>query len=362
MDIFYKKLMLLTLTLVSCGVIWSQESVSKKIEKRYPMTNAGELSLDNIYGDVTITGWDKNSLKITVDIEVTHKKMDNAKALLERINANIQTSGDLVAFTSEVAEKSTSFFSRYFNKANPFDFDKSNVKINYTVYLPTNAELDITNKFGDLIIGEWTGKLKANVQHGDVWVNDDITNANIELKFGKLNAKSITYGNIRLKNGKINMEESKDLRINSNGSTIDINKISSLELYSSKDEVTLDNIGSIVGDLKFSSIYIDTLNNNIGLSMKLADFKVSKVTERDASITIQQESSEVSLNISDLAFRFEAVLEQGLLRLPKTFTNIKTKVINKADKIREINASYGNDPSGKISFTGRKGVIVLKEI
>ncbi len=362
MDIFYKKLMLLTLTLVCCGALWSQESVSKKIEKTYPMTNAGELGLDNKYGDITITGWDKNSLKITMDIEVTHKKKDIAEDLLERINADIQTSGDLVSFTSEIAEKRTSFFSRYFNKANPFDFDKSNVKINYTVYLPTNAELDITNKFGDLVIEEWTGKLKANVQHGDVWVNDNITNANIELKFGKLNAKSITYGNIRMKNGKIHMEESKDLRINSNGSTIDIGRISSLELYSSKDEVAFENIGSIVGDLKFSTIYIDTLNNDIGLTMKLVDFRVSKIIERDASITIQQESSDVSLNISDLAFKFEAVLEQGLLRLPKTFTNMKTKVIDKTDKIREINATYGNDPSGKISFTGRKGVIVLREL
>lgn len=358
---FYKKLLLIAMTVTSGCTLAAQEKASKKIERTYAMTHAGEFHLDNRYGNVAINGWEKNSIAITIDIKVSHKKKENAEDLLERINPEFKVVGDFVGITTEIAEKGTSFFSRYFNKANPFDFDKTNIRINYTVYLPVNAEIDVTNKFGDVIVADWTGKLKAKIEHGDMWINTDLTNANITMRFGKLRAKSITYGSISLKNGRIDMVESEDLRINSSGTTIKIQKVSSLDLYSSKDEVSIENVGSIMGDLRFSNIYIDTLGKEIGLRMKLVDFRVSNIEKPDAIVTIDQESSEIYLNVTGLAFKFDATLEEGLLRIPTSCTHIKTNVIDRGKKIREISASYGKGTPGRFSITGKKGAVVLRE-
>lgn len=221
--------------------------------------------------------------------------------------------------------------------------------------------MDITSKFGDIIIEDWQGKLKAKIEHGDVWINENLNNVDIAVKYGKLRAKDINYGNIRLKNGSIDMEESKDLRLNSSGSNITIEKVSLLEMYSSKDHITIGEIGRIRGDIRFTTIYLNEVKESVNLTLKITDFKVSKIHNPDVIIDLNQESAEIDLNILNFAFSFNATLEEGLLRLPKSFKNIDTKIIDKGRRIREINASYGKNPTGKISINGKKGVILLKE-
>lgn len=356
----YKKITVIVLLALSVSVN-AQETLTKKIEKTFKLTNTGELHLDNKYGNVIINGWEENKATITIDIKVTNKKRDNAKALIDRIEANIRTASNFVSVESKISEKNTSFFSRYFNKVNPFEFDKGNVEINYTIYLPINAEIDVTNKFGDVIIDNWTGKLRANVEHGDLWINDNVTNANIDMKFGKLRSKSITYGSINLKNGDIDIEGSKDLLLTTSGVNIDIDSIIDLEINSSKDEIVIGNVGNIKGELKFSNVKINTVEEKINLAMNVSELRVSKITNSSPFIDINQESSEVHIDITDLSFTFKATLEEGLLRLPKSFSNIKSNVIDKSKRIREITGKYGESSTGTFSFIGRKGAIVLDE-
>lgn len=360
MGIHYKSKILILL-LITGYQLFSQEILTKKIEKSFEMTNAGELHIENKYGNVNITGWNENNISITIDIKVSSKKKENTKALIERIIPKFNTTDEFISIVSEINKKNTNFFSKYFNKVNPFEFDKSNIEINYTIYLPINAEIDIVNKFGDIIIDNWTGKLKANIEHGDLWINESIANANIDMKFGKLRTKSITYGNISLKNGDIDIENSQDLTLKTSGAIIEINKVIALELLSSKDEITIENVEDIHGSIKFSNVQIDTVDRNIDLMMKIADLKVSKISKANALVTIDQESSDININISDLSFKFNATLEEGLLRLPISFSNIKTKVIDKSKRIREISASYGKSLTGAFTFNGNKGAILLKE-
>ncbi len=359
---FYRHIFLLLLLLCSINNIWAQEKVSKKIKKTYPLTNAGELHLENKYGDVTIIGWEKKTIQINVEIQVTKKKKEDANELLNRINMVVNNTEDFIKISSLIKDKNNSMLSRLFDKANPFDFDKSNIQIDYSVHLPFNAEINIINKFGDIIISSWNGKLKANLQHGDMWLNKDLNNANIEMKFGKLKTKSITYGNIRFKNGEINIEKSEDLKINSSGAVIEIENVKSLEVHSSKDQIKIEKIGKIHGELMFSNMNLNTVYDSLNLTMEIADLWISKIEKTYTNITINQESSELNINISGLTIDFNASLEQGLLRIPKSFTNIKTNVIDKRRRIRDITASYGNNNvTGKFKITGKKGAIVLKE-
>ncbi len=350
------------LVLLCSQPLIAQQKVSKKIEKSFSLGNSGVLSLENKYGDITINGWDQDKVSLTMTVDVTHKKIENAESLLKRISPIIKEMDNYLSVRTEIAEKNTGFFAKYFDKANPFNFDKSNLKISYTLNVPLHAELKITNTFGDLVLDGWYGELKASVQHGDIWINKDLNSTDIDLKFGKLRAKSIVYGNLRLKNGSLDMKTCKDLRITSDGSDIDIEKAASLELYSNKDRVDLKEIGTLNGELRFTNLQIHTLLEQVDLKMKLSDFKVHHIQNEDAQLIINQESSEISLNIIGLSFDFDAVLEEGLLRLPKSFDNVASEMIDKGKRIRKINASYGTSRSGKISVKGKKGVVLLKEV
>lgn len=362
MDTLYKKLLLFSVAIFLGQSLTAQEKVSRQISKDFPMTNASELRLENKYGDINLYGWDQNKISIAIAITVTHRKKENAEDLLKRIKPILTNSGNLVNVTYKIAEKNDGFFTKYFNKANPFDFDRSNIQIDYTIYMPKNAEIDVTNTFGDVFIEDWKGKLRANIEHGDLWINENLSKADVDMKYGKLRAKSMDYTAIRLKNGSLDMTDSKSLRINSSGSDMTINKVSSLEIYSSKDEVEIEEVGTVYGTLKFTNVAIRELQKDIDLTMKIADFRVDAILDPKAIIAINQESSEVSLVITNFPHLFSATLEEGLVRLPKSFTNVDSKMLDKGKRIREISATYGKKPAGKISISGSKGVVLLKEL
>lgn len=362
MDTLCKNILLLALGLVIGTAGSAQEKVSKKITKTYSMTNDGELRIENKYGHVNLNGWDKNEVAIEAVITVNHRKKENAEELLRRISPTFKDNDDFVSIGYEIAEKSDNWFTNFFEKANPFDYDRSNIQIDYIINLPKKAELNITNTFGDVILEDWTGKLSALVEHGDVWINQDLNKADVTMRYGKLRAKRIGYGSLDLRNGSLSMNDGTSLRINSSGTDMDIGSINSLELYSNKDEINLEQVGTIYGTLKFTSLELGRLRASVDLNMKIADFRVTEITGDDAEIAIAQESSEVYLNITGFSHGFEATLEQGLVRLPKSYENIDSKMLDKGKKLREITASYGKSLQGKVSITGKKGVVLLKEL
>ncbi|WP_133248397.1 hypothetical protein [Flagellimonas aquimarina] len=359
--IFYKNTILSAVLFCFVSFAAAQSERSKKWEKSYDLPTSGTVQIENKYGDVIVNGWNKDQVKVSISMKVTHRKDENAKKLLDRIRPEVITTEDFIRVTSEIADRSSSVFSRYFNKANPFDFDKSNIQIDYEVYLPVNTELNITNKFGDVIIGNWNGDLEANIQHGDMWINEDISTMKIDMRFGKLNCGKIGYGNIKMSNGGIDVENAQKLKIISSGSDINLDEVSNLELYSSKDEVNLFKIESLRGDFKFSNVDIKNIGDEVFLTLRIAEVEIHHFLEPSPDINIVQESSDINMNISGLAFDFRATLEQGLLRVPKTFTGIKTNVTNAGKKIRDITATYGSGTRGDFSINGIKGVIVLTD-
>ncbi len=357
----YKKLLWMALVLVSVHFSTAQDRVSKTLERSFTLNSTGELQVENKYGDLRITGWDKDEVSVKIQIRVNHRKKDNAKDLLGRINPKIKASNNLVSIVSEISNKNTGWFADFFNRTNPIDVDRSRVQIDYEVFLPRKARLKVVNRFGDVLIEDWSGELDALIEHGDLWLSDHLNRAKVLLKFGKLKAQDLNYARLNLKNGELDMGNSKDLRLTSSGTEIGMGTVNSLEIYSNKDDILLNEVGTMYGNLKFSTLVLERLTQDVDLSMKIADFKVTTIASSNTEIAIEQESSDIDLKVTDFSHRFEATLEQGLVRLPKSFQNVDSKMLDKGKKLREITATYGKENSGTITIKGIKGIVTLRE-
>ena len=351
----------IALVLFSAQVSIAQERVSKIVEESFPLPGTGELILENKYGNISLKGWDQDEVSIKIDIKVNHRKHDTAKDLLNRINPEIKSGSNYVSIVSKIANKNTGWFADFFNRNNPIDFDRSRVQIDYEIFLPRNAGLKVTNRFGDVIIDSWSGSLNTLIEHGDLWINEDLNKADVILKFGKLRARSLDYASLNLKNGDLDMENSKSLRLSSDGSELKMATVNSLEIYSNKDDILIDEAGTVYGNLKFSTLNLERLSQEADLTMKIADFRVRQITNSEAELLIEQESSDINITVTDFSHLFEATLEQGVVRLPKNFENVNSRLLDKGKKLREIEASYGGEKTGLISIKGIKGIVTLNE-
>jgi len=361
MATLYKKILGMAFVLFAVHLGTAQERVSKTWEEHFPLTNAGTLQLENKYGNITVNGWDRDEVAVKIDIVVNRRKMEDAKELLGRINPNIKESKGFIAISSEVTKKNTGWFADFFNRTNPIDLDRSRVQIDYEVFLPQKAKLKVTNRFGDVLIEDWSGELNTLIEHGDLWIAEDLGKADVILKFGKLRARNLNYASLNLKNGELDMENAKSVRLNSSGTDIKMGEINALEIYSNKDDITLDEVGTLYGNLKFTTLNLEQLAQDVDLTMKIADFRVRKILNKDAEINIEQESSDISLVVAGFSHQFSATLEQGVVRLPKSFKNVDSKLLDKGRKLREIKATYGDVQTGRISIGGLKGIVTLND-
>jgi len=360
MDIRCKKTLFLLLLCVLGQITLAQNTISKTLSETHNMSVDGEIRVQNKYGTITVNGWDKEKIGITAQVTVSHKEEEYATRLLARISPQIKTAKNYVAIHTEILEEQIGFFSRYFKKSHKVK-DKHAIEVNYTIYLPRKAQLMADNLFGDIIIEDYEGNLTVNVAHGDVWLNSTVKNLTLNLKHGKLKATRLTQGKLKVNNGTLELSETQNIILHSSGSTIAIKNIRDLELYGNKDEIVIDTIASIKGSLEFGTLQIGQIINLVDMHIKISDLGIGNMSAENTSIFLEQESSEIRLHIPNFSFDFDAVLEQGLLRLPKSFENVNSNMLDKGKRIREVTASYGDHPLGRISIKGKKGIILLEE-
>lgn len=340
----------------------AQERIFKEIKQTHPLGPGGVFSLENKYGDVVINGWDEDTVSIIVNVVSKGKNKEVAQELLDRIQPTITATDNRIDVVSKITKIEPSLFNKFFNRESSTVSERANSQINYELYLPRNLEVEITNKYGDVIVSDWNGYLKVDIEHGDIRLPAELERARLSINYGKLKASKIESATIIAGDANISIEDSEELRLNTKGSEVEIQNVETLSLTSNKDEMTLGSVNTIAGELKYTTLEVQQMKQRVDLTMNFSELRLLAFGSRTPLLTIDQENSDVYVNILNTAFNFEAKLEQGVLRIPKTMTDIQSEVLDEKKKIRNISANYGKETRGRFSFTGRKGVIILKEL
>ncbi|WP_430410950.1 hypothetical protein [Kordia sp.] len=357
---FYKTFLCGVLCLLSYQHVLGQHKLNKEIRETHTFTDENKLYLENLYGNIFLTGWDKNTIEIVVNIEAEGKNEDKAQKLLDRVKTDITVTNAEVKIISKIEKKEGGLLGRYISKIDPFKNEKTT--INYTIYLPKKATIEVYNKYGDITISGWNGNLKTVLEHGDLRISDELKNANITVKHASLNVVELHESFITSKDASLEIYNGTNLKIDSDGSEMILSNIKNLQLNSNKDNINIVKIDSISGNIKHSKTVFKTVGGKVKLDLNYGELRILKHLQNEPNLEINQTEAEVYINISETAFNFKAKLEQGVLRIPKTMENIESEIIDRKDKIRRISASYGAKNTGTITCTGYKGVIILKEL
>ncbi len=139
------------------------EFVKKKaVNKSYNVSSADKLNIQNSFGSVEVTTWDKNEIKVDVNIEVSANTDALAQKILDRISVNDAQKGKEISFKTKMKDINTS------------KGEKSTMTINYTISMPASNPLKIKNEFGTTTLPDFKGEV-------------DLTS-----KFGKLNTGNLS--------------------------------------------------------------------------------------------------------------------------------------------------------------------------
>ncbi len=156
----------------------AQAEVTQEFHKTVPLNADGRVSLNNINGDVEITGWNKN------EVQIDAVKTARDQQRLDEAQIEVNGSGNSV-------EIETHYPSHHFSNNNP-------ASVHYTLHVPQNARIDkIDLVNGALTLEKLSGEIKTNLVNGKLRASDLAGSADLATVNGSVDATYTSLNNVR---------------------------------------------------------------------------------------------------------------------------------------------------------------------
>lgn len=150
----------------------------RDISKTYSAAG-NNLKIDNSFGDVTVTTWDKNEIKVDVHIEASSDNEKVAEKTFNAIDVKESQDGKTVKFKTSVN-----------NNNNNCKNCSSSMEINYTIQLPASVSLDIENSFGSIQVPDYSGPISLTSKFGSLTAGNLTKTEELAVEFGTAKIKS----------------------------------------------------------------------------------------------------------------------------------------------------------------------------
>ena len=131
--------------------------------RNYPANTQTSVEVTNKYGKINIITWEKDSVRIEVDLRISTNNYQKTQKLKNNISFELSSTNNFIVAKTNFAS-SAGVISDFVDAFIP----SNQVVINYMIYLPTNINLKVTNKFGDIYIDDFKGDLDISLSNGDL--------------------------------------------------------------------------------------------------------------------------------------------------------------------------------------------------
>jgi hypothetical protein len=255
------------------------DNVEKKktISKIYNVGQEDRLSIDNTFGDVTVTTWDKNEIQVEIEIGVHAPTDEKAQQMLDEIKVSDNQGAKEINFITNIGNMGKG------NKDNGNgNGSERKFYVDYKISMPSGNPLRIENSFGKVVIPDFTGLASITSKFGEL-TTGKISNAKlIHVEFGRADIGQVNNAEVVLK-------------FNSHSEVAGLGGNSKLDIqFCSHVDVTLNNnISDLVLYSSYSTIYLKVSNNlsaqvdaytNFGsFKNRTKNFTINADTEEDNS-------------------------------------------------------------------------------
>jgi hypothetical protein len=194
------------LLLLTTVQLFAQEGDKKKERKRYEnfkernisktyTASGNTLNIENRFGNVKITTWDKNEIKVDIHLETSSTDKEFTEKSFERMDVEESKDGNNINLKTIL------------NKGGEKNISCSNcsnsIVVDYDIHIPANNALKIQNSFGDVTIPDYTGQVSLTVKYGGLIAGKLSRPEKIEVSFGNADLKSLSNIDLEFKYSKV---------------------------------------------------------------------------------------------------------------------------------------------------------------
>jgi hypothetical protein len=336
---------------ISAGM---QNEYVKEFKKEFPVDKNTQLEIQNKYGNVDIKDWSNPSISIEVKIIVRSASKEKAEKIRENITINFEQDGNTVRACTEFEDNFSDVF-RGFND------DEKGLEINYSVYMPKNIPLKLSNKYGSVFINELTSTSTIDVKYGKLTANKILHDSEqpltqIVLGYSNATIQECKWIKVDIKYSKIQISQSKAIILLSKYSKIYLDNGSSLVCESKYDTYELGKLNNLVATAAYTHFTVKDLTNKLQIDAKYSDVTIDNVPAGFELIKVDNSYGSYKIGIStDASYQIDGYAKYCKIYYPEDNARVNrfnentemkvTGLIGKDENTKSsvsLNSSYGN--------------------
>jgi hypothetical protein len=306
--------------------------------KTYPARPGVNLTVNNKYGSVIVSIWDRDSVKIEVTRKIYEKSRDRLNTLRENIDIEYRVVSNSISVETVFGSRHSSLVRDLREMAN-LSVSDSHSRIDYRIFLPSHLNLTIINKYGNVVLPSLNGKVNVDLSNGDFQARDLNGDVNLTLSFGKAILGQLKKGNVSLNFVNFAGEKMGQMHLEGRSSEIKIQSVDVLDLKSRRDKVDVARAGSVVADGYFSSLQFLQVERQASLKLTYGELSRMVLTKTIQQCDIVSQTCNVNLTLlNPLPYRARVKQTRGSISLPASV--LKGKVAADVPKYMEFESFY----------------------
>ena len=252
-----------------------KEEISKEIHETFNVSSGVDLGIENKYGDVNITTWNKNQIQVDVVIKVHSNNKEKAQKFLDGITVDFSASSSRVEAKTVYPDRdNNSWWSSWFGNDKNLKFE-----VHYTVQAPQQMSTHLINKYGNISLASIDGDCDVVNKYGNITLGDISGDLEFNLGYGKAKIGSVGDSEMTIKYSEIKVESVKELRISTKYSHLKINDCEQMISQTKYDDYTIGSLGSFKNEGKYDEFNIGSVNI-FSLDTKYTDVNIGVLGQK----------------------------------------------------------------------------------
>jgi hypothetical protein len=271
---YFYNLLFFPLLLVIVIPLYGQKSIDKVVRKERQINPGARVTISNKFADLTILSSKKDIAILETSLTVTTKSEKDTEKILEALEeidfegdaSNIRL--DLILFKNSV----NIMGSKRLTLVNGNVIRFSEYKISHILYLPEQVNLNIDNKYGEIVIPAIIGWLQLNTYDGDTRAGNISGQVEIESKYSEIEIGTSEKLNLNLYDSEIEAGKTGDMTINTKYSDVDISEAGTTVISSYDDKINIKISTSVELNAKYTDYIFE---KNHAMKMDLYDCNIT---------------------------------------------------------------------------------------
>lgn len=270
---------------------------TKSVNKTFSVNYDGELAIENRYGEITVTHWNRNEVAIKVEIESRAANDQTAQANLDRISIEMRQIGNKISAETQFAKSQQ-------------NHQNISYQIRYFVQMPAQLKAELSQKYGNINLpAKDNHEMEIEVKYGNLKGGDFVGKLALEAKYS-----NATLGNLKdavldiAYAGDVKIGNAEKLMIEARYSGLKAQTVKKLQLESKYSNFKIEEVDDAEIEAKYGDGSINRLKNSLKMEeFDYSNLKVKEIGKAFKEVRISARYSNVKLDIPATAsFKVDA--------------------------------------------------------